>query len=216
MENFTTLIITALSIGIFHTLSGPDHYLPFVAMSKVRGWSKIKTMNIVVICGMGHVLSSVVIGFIGIAAGITISKIEFFEGFRGNIAAWLMFIFGIGYILWGTYRLKRNKTHSHIKVTEKNEKKKMTFWILFTIFIFGPCEPLIPLLMYPAAEHNYSSVAIIALLFALVTVATMLISVFILLKGFSFVKLSMLEKYQHLLAGAAVTLCGASIIFLGL
>ena len=30
----------------------------------------------------------------------------------------------------------------------------MTPWVLFTIFLFGPCEPLIPLLMYPAAKGN--------------------------------------------------------------
>ena len=30
------LIITAASIGFFHTLFGPDHYLPFIMMSWAR------------------------------------------------------------------------------------------------------------------------------------------------------------------------------------
>ena len=33
------LILTAVSIGFVHTLVGPDHYLPFVAMSAARNWS---------------------------------------------------------------------------------------------------------------------------------------------------------------------------------
>jgi hypothetical protein len=34
------LILTAASIGFFHTLLGPDHYLPFIMMSWARKWSK--------------------------------------------------------------------------------------------------------------------------------------------------------------------------------
>lgn len=41
------LIWTALSIGFIHTIVGPDHYLPFVVMSKARNWSLSKTMVIV-------------------------------------------------------------------------------------------------------------------------------------------------------------------------
>jgi hypothetical protein len=33
------LILTAASIGFVHTLLGPDHYLPFVAMSAARRWA---------------------------------------------------------------------------------------------------------------------------------------------------------------------------------
>ncbi|MFC1674536.1 hypothetical protein ACFL1K_01385 [Candidatus Omnitrophota bacterium] len=32
---------TALSIGFLHTLFGPDHYLPFIVMSKARQWSML-------------------------------------------------------------------------------------------------------------------------------------------------------------------------------
>lgn len=211
---FSFLAGTALTIGFLHTVAGPDHYLPFVAMAKTRNWSVARTVNIVILCGLGHVLSSIVIGFIGIAAGIAISGIEHTEGFRGNLAAWLLFVFGLAYMVWGLIRLLNRKNHHYHQVVE--DSKKMTFWILFAIFVFGPCEPLIPILMYPAAEHNYGAVALISLLFALTTIATMVIMVLLLLKGISFVKLNALEKYQHVIAGLAVALCGAAILFLGL
>jgi len=211
--SLSALAVTALTIGSFHTIAGPDHYLPFVAMAKTRNWSVTKTLYIVVLCGTGHVLSSIVIGFIGIAAGLAISGIERFEGVRGNIAAWLLFAFGLAYMLWGSIRLIRKK---HIHHHPVNDKKKMTFWILFTIFIFGPCEPLIPILMYPASDHNYGAVAGISLLFALTTILTMITLVFLMLRGISLVKFHRIEKYQHVLAGGAIALCGAGIIFLGL
>jgi len=205
---------TALTLGSLHTLAGPDHYLPFVAMSRSRNWSVLKTVNIVVLCGLGHVLSSIVIGFIGIGAGFAISGIEHVESARGSIAAWLLLLFGVAYMSWGLYRLWSKKTHDHDHGI--SDKKKMSFWILFTIFIFGPCEPLIPILMYPAAQHNYGAVAYISFLFALTTIATMTIIVVLMLKGISFVKFKTIEKYQHVLAGGTIALCGVGIVFLGL
>ena len=42
-QESTLLLWTAASIGFVHTLLGPDHYLPFVAMSRAGGWSARKT-----------------------------------------------------------------------------------------------------------------------------------------------------------------------------
>jgi nickel/cobalt transporter (NicO) family protein len=212
--NLPFLAGTALAIGTLHTLAGPDHYLPFVAMSRSRDWSMLKTINVVILCGLGHVLSSIAIGFIGIAAGIALSSLETVEGVRGNLAAWLMLAFGMVYLVWGLYRLWKKSPHHHLH--ETTEKKKFTFWILFAIFIFGPCEPLIPILMYPAAQHNYGAVAMISLLFAVTTISTMIIVVWLMVKGISLVKFNTLEKYQHVLAGGTIALCGAGIVFLGL
>jgi sulfite exporter TauE/SafE len=215
--NLSVLALTALTIGSLHTLAGPDHYLPFVAISKSRNWSMVKTINIVILCGLGHVLSSIVIGFVGIAAGIALSGINKTESIRGNIAAWLLLIFGVAYMIWGLYRLwKSDASAHHDHDHARSEKKKMTFWILFTIFIFGPCEPLIPILMYPAAQHDYLAVAYISLLFAVTTIATMILMVWLMLRGISLVKLHILEKYQHVIAGGTIALCGAGIVFLGL
>jgi len=52
----SVLLIAAASIGFFHTLFGPDHYLPFIVMSKSGNWSLRKTTLITFICGIGHVL----------------------------------------------------------------------------------------------------------------------------------------------------------------
>jgi len=48
------LIIAAISVACLHTVSGPDHYLPFIALSKSRGWSFTKTMGWTIVCGCGH------------------------------------------------------------------------------------------------------------------------------------------------------------------
>lgn len=98
------LILTAFSVGLLHTLFGPDHYLPFVMISWARKWSALKTACITFLCGIGHILSSVVLGLIGVALGIMVKKLEIIESFRGDIAAWLLIAFGLVYFVWGLHR----------------------------------------------------------------------------------------------------------------
>jgi len=230
------LTITALSIGFLHTLFGPDHYVPFIVMSKAKKWSTGKTAWITFLCGIGHVGSSVILGLVGIALGIAVSKLQFVETIRGNIAAWFLIAFGLVYMIWGLRKAYRNKPHTHIHfhnngishrhehshnhdhlhIHTGEEKVNLTPWILFTIFVFGPCEPLIPILMYPAAYHSLGSLLWIVLVFSSVTILTMLTIVLLLRYSFNFVPMKFLEKYTHAMAGAAILLCGIAIQFLGL
>ncbi len=236
MEGSTILLAgTAVTIGFIHTIIGPDHYLPFIVMGEARAWSIKKTMLITFLCGVGHVLSSVVVGFIGIAAGLSLSKLEFFESFRGNIAAWLLIAFGLVYMVISLRTLYRKRKHlhphhhtdgtthehvhdhfsghSHIHVSDR---KNMTPWILFLIFVLGPCEPLIPLVMYPAAENNISGVIVVSLLFSVVTIATMMTVVLAFRLGLSRINLRPLERYVNVIAGATIAVSGLAIQLLGL
>ena len=229
-QELIVLIGSAALIGSIHTVIGPDHYLPFVAMSKARQWTMNRTLWITGICGVGHVASSVVLGLVGIAAGIGVRSLELFESQRGEIAAWLLLGFGLVYGVWGVSKAIRNKSHSHSHAHsdgtqhshEHNhhtdhvhihgaEKKNVTPWVLFTIFLFGPCEPLIPLLMYPAAALNFASVLLVAGVFGLVTVTTMLSLVYLSCKGLGFVSADRLARYSHALAGGTIFLCGLGI-----
>jgi sulfite exporter TauE/SafE len=229
------LCTTAASLGFIHTALGPDHYLPFIVMSRARRWSLSKTSWVTFLCGLGHVLSSVVLGLVGILVGIQVMKLQTLEAFRGSIAAWLLIGFGFAYFVWGIHRAIRNRPHQHIHshtlhdvhehkhahttehVHVHDEKKaNITPWILFTIFVFGPCEPLIPLLMYPAAEHSIMGTFLVAIVFSVITIGTMLAIVLLSAWGVSFARLGRLEPYTHALAGAAICLSGLAIQFLGL
>ncbi len=230
------LIIAAASIGFFHTLLGPDHYLPFIVMSRSRNWSLRKTSLVTVLCGIGHVLSSVLLGIIGIALGIAVSKLEAIESFRGSIAAWVLIAFGLVYFIWGMRRALRSKPHEHLHkhkdgfshmhthnhtevhmhVHRKKGTKNITPWVLFTIFVFGPCEPLIPLLMYPAAKNSLLGVVLVTGLFSATTILTMLGIVLISTFNVNLIPMNRLERYTHAIAGATICLCGVSIQFLGL
>ena len=227
---------TAATLGLVHTVLGPDHYLPFIVIGRARKWSLQKTLVISFFCGLGHVLSSVVLGFVGIALGMAVTRLEGAESFRGGIAAWLLIGFGFAYFIWGMHRAIKNKPHRHLHlhaegmehehshthesehahVHTKKKEASLTPWILFTIFVFGPCEPLIPLVMFPAAKHNIPGVILVASVFALTTILTMLTIIAISSWGVRLIRLGKLERYVHALAGAMIFISGLSVQFLGL
>jgi len=92
----------------------------------------------------------------------------------------------------------------------------ITPWVLFTIFVLDPCEPLIPILMYPAAKSSILGVLMVAGIFGIVTILTMLIVVMLASAGLQFIPMQRMERYTHALAGAAIFLSGMAIQFLGL
>jgi ABC-type nickel/cobalt efflux system permease component RcnA len=241
------LIGSAASIAFIHTLMGPDHYLPFVAMAKARSWSLGKTLRITLWCGLGHLIGSIALGLIGIFLGGQLATLEWVEAIRGETAAWLLIGFGLAYMAWGLRQAWRKRRHDHghwhgkqwhqhvhqhqrehahvhdaatvqpaAKSVESTPQKSLTPWIIFIIFVLGPCEPLIPLLMYPAATHSVTGVIAVTTVFGTVTVLTMLIAVWVSSVGISQLRFNKLQRFDHALAGFAIFACGLGITFLGI
>lgn len=236
MTDIHLLLLTAAGLGFTHTIFGPDHYVPFIVMAKARKWSIGRTLFTTLYCGLGHVASSVIIGIIGIVIGFSLERIELFESFRGNLAGRAFFIFGFAYMVWGIFKAVKNKPHTHVHihesgdahehehthhtghvhVHEKKSKVNLTPWILFVIFVLGPCEILVPLLMYPAAQHNPGTIVSVTLLFSTITVATMCAAVTVGYYGLKILPTVKIDRYMHAIAGATICLSGFAILFLEL
>lgn len=209
IHELTTLAALAVSVGFIHVLIGPDHYLPFIAMAQAGQWSRKKTFLITFVSGLAHILSAVVLGVAGVSFGLAMSRIEMIESVRGDLAGWALIAFGLVYCVWGVRRAFKEKMQKEIK-------SNVLPWILISIFVLGPCEPLIPVIMLAAAKGGMTAVAFVSLIFGGVTVATMLGVVFAASFGFSFLPVRRFERYGHALAGLTICLCGAAIQFLGL
>lgn len=231
MNELTLLMLSAASLGFVHTVLGPDHYLPFIALSKARQWSQPKTMWITFISGIGHVGSSVLLGMWGVALGVSLNKLEAIEARRGEIVAWLLIFFGVAYSIYGIYKFFKNGGHAHLPAFLKpksirdihhlgegdvdGKNKNITGWMIFLIFVFGPCEVLIPMLIFPAAEHNIMGAAMVALIFGIATISTMMLIVLLGYKGTNILRNRNTEKYIHLAAGLIILTSGLGMVFLG-
>jgi nickel/cobalt exporter len=236
------LSLTAASIGVVHTLLGPDHFIPFVAMSRAGDWSARKTLWVTTGCGLGHVVGSVLIGLLGLTVGLVVVELEAVESLRGNMSAWMLIAFGLAYLTCGVVQAVRKMPHTHLHVhadgtghshphaddgghvhvhavavggstSGSAPASVWTPWLLFLVFVFGPCEPLIPLLMYPAAKASPWAVAAVVAAFMLATVATMTLTVMVMRFGMSFLHLPQLSRFSHAFAGLAILVCGMLVKF---
>ena len=234
MSEMMVLVLSAASLGLIHTLLGPDHYLPFIVLSKARKWTRTRTLWITFISGLGHVLGSVVLGMIGIAMGLSLSKLEAFEASRGSLVGWMLIAFGVLYTAYGVFKYMKRGAHVHlpsflrpksikhahlhldVKEIEEDQAGKLTPWILFLIFVFGPCEVLIPMLIYPAANQSGMGVFLVALVFGIATIGTMMLVVFLGYQGLSLLRFKGREHQLHLFAGFVILLAGAGMQFMGL
>jgi nickel/cobalt transporter (NicO) family protein len=236
------LILATVGVAITHTLFGPDHYLPFIMLSRARHWSRSRTVLVTALCGLGHILSSLFLGVIGLAAGSALAHIEKLEGMRGDWAAWGLLGFGIAYLAWGVRRAIRTRSgiaaHSHgigVHIHTHGDhvhahpinrasgagdadsgRSVLTFWSLFIIFVLGPCEPLIPLFVLPASRGRWDLAILTGIIFGVLTIALMVVLTIMALTGLKHLNFGRMERWSHAMAGAVIALSGAAVLFLGL
>jgi len=160
------------------------------------------------------------------------------EKARGGLAGWLLLAFGLTYLAWGLKQAWRNRQHSHwhthtdgtvhshghdhhgshahLHGSHENPGRGVTPWVLFLIFAFGPCEALIPLVVYPAAQGHWVHLLAVVLTFGATTLATMSVVVLAGLGGLGQIEQrlpSALARYGHAWAGAALVVCGVLVRF---
>jgi ABC-type nickel/cobalt efflux system permease component RcnA len=227
------LAAAVAATGFLHTLLGPDHVLPFVAMARAGRWSLRRTLAVTALCGAGHVAASVALGLLGLVLGLAAFRIERLDAIRGDLAGWLLLGFGIAYLAWGIRRAIRRRPHAHlhahegglvhrhphvhegehVHVHESTEggRRASAPWVLFTVLVFGPCEPLVPLFLYPAASGRPSEAAFVAAAFAATTIATMTALVAAGWLGARALPLGRVERYAHACAGAVFVACGLAV-----
>lgn len=228
------LLGTAGTIGFVHTLIGVDHTLPFIVLGRARAWSLRKVLGITALCGLAHVVTSVLLGAVGIAAGVALDAMGWIQDLRGQLAAWLLIGFGLAYAAWSAIRTARGRVHVHSHVHADGTrhshahdhagehlhphagKSVVTVWSLFIVFALGPCEALIPLLMAPAAAQHWTWTVAVTLVFTGATLATMLVTVTVGYLGLSPLRITRLAPHGNTLAGLAIAGSGLAIQLLGI
>ena len=230
----SVLLGTTATLAVVHTVLGIDHSLPFVVLGRTRSWSLNRTLLITLICGLGHVASSVFIGAVGVALGIALDSLLWLESIRGELAASLFIGFGLAYAAWAVWTRLRGLEHTHLHahadgtthchrhahhgehLHPHGNTRNLTPWALFVLFLLGPCEPLIPLMMVPAMAHDWPLVVGVVVIFGLLTVAVMLATVTVVYLGIGVAGFGRLDRYADLLVGLVIAASGAAVLLLGI
>jgi len=208
-SSILTLVVTASTVALLHALLGPDHYVPFIALGRARAWSLRRTLGITAACGIAHVGGSAILGVLLVSVGRSAATWARWEAFTGEVVGWLLLSFGAAYAVWGIRHALLRTTRLHHHHVGGSDAAP---WVLFLVFAFGPCEPLIPLAVVPAARQSWTALAWVVGAFGVVTVAAMLAVVAV-----GYVGAGRLaprggdQGWSHALAGAALVACGAAV-----
>lgn len=200
--NPLSLFTAALSLGLIHTLIGVDHYLPFIALGKSRSWSITKTLRVVAVAGSLHVLSSMLLGLVGLWMKASVETLVGIESVRGNLSTWFLIASGL-VVLVMAFR-------NHLK---QSQSLLPTKGLLVAFLILGPCEPLIPLLMAPAAE-SFGVMLSVSAVFGVTTISTMMVATGLGLVGLKTLP-EAVNRWMPMLSGLTMTLCGVMMLTLG-
>lgn len=168
------LLATAATVGLVHTLAGPDHYLPVLALGRVRQWGLGRLALATACLGVLHCgASALVVWLLGTAATAWMPVAAAFSA---------SLLVGMGLVLAGTgwrrCRRRRSLADRHgVGAADGpggSEGSRGPGWaLLCAAMLVGPCEWMIPTVLLAAKGHGWSAAWLVAGVYSVVTVATM-------------------------------------------
>jgi hypothetical protein len=107
------LIGAVAAVGVLHTIV-PDHWVPIALIARQRGWSKAETARASLVAGIGHVLSTLLIGSVVWLAGVVAAAR--FGHVVDTAASIALVAFGgwIGISAWRELRGNAGHAHGHV------------------------------------------------------------------------------------------------------
>lgn len=215
----TTLMFAAATVGSLHSLA-PDHWVPFAALARARGWTHTHTARTTILCGLGHVSVSAILGIVALVVGL--ESVKLFGARLEEHATFILMAFGTAYMIWGLRRSFRRDPlavmhhhHHHHPHGENEHDHGLTEWSLFALFCADPCVAVMPMIV-AASGGGWWAVAAVVVVYELATIATMVVLVATAHAGARTLKFGWIERYGDAVAGALIVSVGAALAVLGL
>jgi hypothetical protein len=207
------LVLGAMAVGALHTMA-PDHWLPFAALARSRGWTARRTARTTILCGFGHVTVSAALAIAALYLGLTAAHA--FGSRLEGLAIYLLIGFGIIYMIWGLRRDPLSVLHPHRHSHGHHDHDHgLTEWSLFLLFCADPCVAVMPVIM-AAASSGWTGVAAVIVGYEIATLATMVALVTTAHAGARALRAPWLDRYGDAAAGALIVVMGTALAVLGL
>ena len=225
---------TGFTVAFFHAAI-PTHWLPFVLVARARGWTRTKTLGVVTLAGMGHVLLTSLLGL----------AIAWF-GFRLDarvgaafpwIAAGLLAALGLFYF-WRQWRgggichhyapggqhhadehCGHEADHSHWEHELKDSAlvsakadDRAAVGGLFMMLTLSPCEGFLPVYL-SGVKFGWPGFFTLSVILAVAALGAMLLFTWLALRGLDRLRVKNFERYEAgLLGGLFIVLAGLVVL----
>ena len=200
-----TLITGSLVLSLLHGII-PNHWLPVLAISKQEKWDLAEATRVTLISGLAHATSTVLIGVMLALIGAQLAAAV--ENFTAYVAPGLLVALGLFYI----YQHSRHK-HFHVDGPKKTTNKNRLIFSLASAMFFSPCFEIEAYFLVAGAQGLWL-VALLAVLYTIVSVTGMIIWVRLAHSGLLKMNWHSLEHNAGLITGATLMLSGVLTFFL--
>jgi nickel/cobalt transporter (NicO) family protein len=231
----STIALTGFTVAFFHAAI-PTHWLPFVLVSRSRGWSRSRTLAVVALAGLGHVALTTLLG-LGVA----------WFGFQLDERVGRLFPFVIGgallaiglYFAWrqlsghgvqhhhppgGQHQESaacgHEAEHSHWEHELEDTtlvSRKSTDWAavsgLFMMLTLSPCEGFLPIYL-SGVRFGWHGFAVLSAILALGALGAMLLLTWLTLIGMERFSVQKFERFEAGLLGLIFSLLGVLVMVL--
>jgi ABC-type nickel/cobalt efflux system permease component RcnA len=104
------LVGAVAAVGVLHTIV-PDHWMPITLLARQRGWSRAETTRVAFKAGMGHVVSTLLIGALVWVVGVAVA--QRYGHWVDTLASLALVGFGLWIALSAWRDLRSHSRHGH-------------------------------------------------------------------------------------------------------
>jgi sulfite exporter TauE/SafE len=203
------VLIGSLVLSVIHAAI-PNHWIPFVAISKTENWSRRETLWVTAIAGIAHTSSTILVGIVVGLIGYKLSST--YELVTRIIAPSVLVILGLIYIV-----VDLKSSHHHQTPIETNSiSKKSKVAIIMSLGVamfFSPCIE-IEAYYFTTGTYGWAGIAGISIIYLIVTILGMLLLVDLGRKGVEKMKWQFLEHHERKVMGVVLILLGILAYFI--
>lgn len=190
----------------------PNHWLPFVLVSRAQGWTQGRTLAVVAAAGLAHIASTALAGGLIVVAGLALER--WIQGLLPYVSAAFLFLFGAFYLARAV--LRRPATAggpgvSGLDTTGPAVTDGAAALGLIAMLALSPGEVLLPFYLSSAAE-GLPVLAALTLAFTLGTVGGMAVFTVLARAGASLLKLERWGRYEGGVLGVALIALGLLLV----
>ena len=192
----SSLFVGLVGVAAIHALL-PTHWLSFVLVARAQKWSRGRMLEVVLISGFGHVVSTTLVGLAAAALGKGVHK--YVDRLDTPLPAFILAAFGLYYLVMG-WRREGHRHCAHDHSEDPIQADKVAVWALFVEMTLSPCETLIPI-FFASGGLSWPTLLLMALVMSAITILAMGILAYVGFTGYQKLTFPWLEHNERMVLG---------------
>ncbi|RLF42922.1 MAG: hypothetical protein DRN29_10785 [Thermoplasmata archaeon] len=196
MEVFVGSLILAGAHGLM-----PDHWIPLVMISRTEKWSRMETSWVTALIAIPHIISTILIGIILDVIGHTLSSTH--EFIMRTTAPLILVALGVFYVVLDFRGFSRHNHQNFTKIDASSGKSKFAIITSLGTALFFPCVAIGAYYLI-AGAFGWLGIALVSIIYLIVTILVMVLVVNLGLKGVEKIKWHFLKHHDRSVMGDSI------------